>query len=109
VIREAAEAGPKAVTRGANLKQTISAVVTQARKTVKETPEMLPQLKDAGVVDAGGKVYSMFFLGMKQFFSRETDKLKSKILHSNKRKGIYSNVNRFDLQFLIEGEKLPVK
>ena len=72
VIREAAEAARKQAARGASLKQTMSAVTTQARNTVNKTPDLLPQLKEAGVVDAGGKGLFYVFLGMKQYFSRET-------------------------------------
>ena len=39
-------------------------VVEQARKTLDETPEMLPLLKKAGVVDAGGKGYLVILEGM---------------------------------------------
>ncbi len=39
-------------------------VVEQARKTLDETPEMLPVLKKAGVVDAGGKGYLVILEGM---------------------------------------------
>ena len=44
-------------------------VVEQARKTLDETPEMLPVLKKAGVVDAGGKGYLVILEGMYQVLS----------------------------------------
>ncbi len=108
VMKEAAEAAHKQAVRGASLKQTIIAAVTQARNTVKKTPELLPQLKEAGVVDAGGKGLYYFFLGMKQFFS-------GKVAHFEVRRNVsevksVNTVSRygFDLQFLIEGKQLPL-
>src|SRR4030042_2333829 len=64
VSREASEMALSMAKRGASMKQTMSAVVTQSRKTVKKTPDLLPQLKEAGVVDAGGKGLFYVFPGM---------------------------------------------
>jgi len=109
VIREAADAAHKQAKRGASLKQTLVAVATQAKNTVKQTPELLPQLKEAGVVDAGGKGLFYVFLGMKQFFSHTTAKLEKP--RGATRKDTTKTVSQrygFDLQFLIEGQKLPL-
>ena len=108
VIREAAEAARKQAARGASLKQTLSAVTTQARNTVNKTPDLLPQLKEAGVVDAGGKGLFYVFLGMKQFFSREISQFEERRTITHKA-GVDSEYQYgFDLQFLIEGEQLPL-
>ncbi len=109
VIREAAEAAHKQAERGASLKQTLTAVASQARHTVEKTPELLPQLKEAGVVDAGGKGLYYFFLGMKQFFSRKVTRFEEH--RSTAHKAVTNAAPHrygFDLQFLIEGEQLPV-
>jgi dihydroxyacetone kinase-like predicted kinase len=84
-------------------------VATQAHKNVKRTPEMLPQLKEAGVVDAGGKGLFYVFLGMKQFFSREITQFEERRTITHKAK-MHSEQYRygFDLQFLIEGAQLPL-
>jgi len=55
VIRDAATAAEKeASINGANLLSTMEAAVVAARASVKNTPNLLPVLKDSGVVDAGG-------------------------------------------------------
>jgi DAK2 domain fusion protein YloV len=108
VIREAAEAARKQAARGANLKQTINAVAIQAQKTVKKTPEMLPQLKEAGVVDAGGKGLFYVFLGMKQFFYREITRFEERRTIAQKTEMHSEHEYGFDLQFLIEGKQLPL-
>lgn len=110
VIREASEAAMKQVERGANLKQTMSAITTQARRTVKKTPELLPQLQEAGVVDAGGKGLLYVFQGMKNATAKEGAETKTVKHHTGKARVSRSTGKYgFDLQFLIEGSDLPLE
>jgi len=55
VIREAAEAAYQASKQGANLTRMMDEVVARAKAAIERTPELLPVLKEAGVVDAGGQ------------------------------------------------------
>jgi DAK2 domain fusion protein YloV len=55
VVREVAEAATAAVDRGADLVGMLEAGQAQGHDALARTPEMLPVLKDAGVVDAGGQ------------------------------------------------------
>lgn len=55
VGRFAAEEAKKAVESGANVWEVAEAVFRGAQKGLKKTPELLPVLKQAGVVDAGGQ------------------------------------------------------
>jgi len=54
VLRDAAEAAPAAVEAGEDLAGVVEAVVAEAFESVRRTPDLLPVLKEAGVVDAGG-------------------------------------------------------
>ena len=54
VVREAADGAAVAVTNGATLAATLRAARDSGRAALANTPELLPVLKDAGVVDAGG-------------------------------------------------------
>ena len=54
VIREAAAAAVVAAEQGGDLEDVLTAAVAGAREAVAKTPSMLPILRDAGVVDAGG-------------------------------------------------------
>ena len=54
VIREASEAAVKAAEGGADLVTMLEAAQAQGADALARTPDMLPVLKDAGVVDAGG-------------------------------------------------------
>jgi uncharacterized protein len=56
VIREAAQAGQSfAANNGTDLGEVMNAIVEAANKSLANTPNLLPVLKDAGVVDAGGQ------------------------------------------------------
>ena len=55
VIHEAAKAARQAAQRGADLARMMDEVVVCAKATIERTPELLPVLKEAGVVDAGGQ------------------------------------------------------
>jgi len=54
VVREAADAAVESARGGATLSAMLQAARTAGRAALDRTPEMLPVLKDAGVVDAGG-------------------------------------------------------
>lgn len=55
VARDGAAAGQEKLTRTSNLAKVLKAVVTAAQQSLDRTPEILPQLKQAGVVDSGGQ------------------------------------------------------
>jgi len=54
VVREASEAASAAASEGADLPAVLEAAKRQGADALARTPEMLPVLKEAGVVDAGG-------------------------------------------------------
>ena len=54
VVREASEAAKSSAASGAGLGATLRAARDAGRRALDATPDMLPVLKDAGVVDAGG-------------------------------------------------------
>jgi DAK2 domain fusion protein YloV len=55
VIRETAEAAQLSAQRGDDLVALMQEVIIAARQSVARTPELLPILKQAGVVDSGGQ------------------------------------------------------
>lgn len=55
VIRAIAESAEKAAKKNVELKDFFAAVIEGGEAMLKQTPEMLPVLKKAGVVDAGGR------------------------------------------------------
>jgi hypothetical protein len=60
VVRSAAEAAESTRSNGAGaLSRMLDLASTAANDAVKRTPELLPVLKDAGVVDAGGRGFAL--------------------------------------------------
>ncbi len=55
VSRDGAEGGVAYITENSEIKALLSAVIESAQKSLDRTPEILPQLKAAGVVDSGGQ------------------------------------------------------
>ncbi|SDY57154.1 DAK2 domain-containing protein [Thermoactinomyces sp. DSM 45892] len=64
VAREAAEAGVKRSRSTNDPIEVLETVVNEAKATLDRTPEMLPVLKQAGVVDAGGEGLLLVYKGM---------------------------------------------
>jgi DAK2 domain fusion protein YloV len=60
VVRESAEAAKRASADGAALVDVLRAARDAGKEALDNTPELLPVLKDAGVVDAGGAGYLLF-------------------------------------------------
>jgi DAK2 domain fusion protein YloV len=60
VVRETAEAAVSAAGDGVALAETLRRAREAGRDALARTPEMLPVLKDAGVVDAGGAGFLLF-------------------------------------------------
>ena len=60
VVRESAEAAKAASADDASLVDTLRAARDAGKRALDNTPELLPVLKDAGVVDAGGAGYLLF-------------------------------------------------
>lgn len=69
VAREAAEAGLKAAENATSVVEVMEAIYAEAQASLKRTPELLPILKEVGVVDSGGQglvcVYQGFVAALK--------------------------------------------
>ena len=91
-------------------------VLEEAKKALAGTPELLPVLKKAGVVDAGGQGLVIIFEGMQQVFaggepvaSAEDTGNKAKLSTANAGRGVYTDdlmkvediKNGYCTQFLI--------
>ncbi len=75
VVRESAEAAQKSAQRGDDLVGMMQEVVTTARQSVANTPTLLPLLKQAGVVDAGGQGYCTLLEGIWRYVRGEAGTL----------------------------------
>lgn len=77
VAKEMAKAAMRCASRGDNIYMVLDAVLDQGAQTLRKTPDMLPVLKEAGVVDAGGKGLLIIYRGFKMALDGEaiTDNL----------------------------------
>lgn len=73
VIREAAEAAQQIASTTSNLVSILETTVAAARDSVARTPILLPVLKEAGVVDAGGQGLLVIFEGALLFLKGEME------------------------------------
>ena len=64
VARVASEYAKQALEEGKNELEIFEYAIEGAKKALDETPELLPALKKAGVVDAGGKGFVLILEGM---------------------------------------------
>ena len=80
VIRAISEGAEKAAKKNIELKDFFAAVIDAGEEMLRQTPEMLPVLKKAGVVDAGGRGllillqgFLNILLGQEEEYSLEFD------------------------------------
>jgi uncharacterized protein len=71
VARESAAALKECAKGESNLKVLLSDMIDAAYKSLENTPNLLPKLKEAGVVDSGGMGLVYILEGMKRFLDGE--------------------------------------
>jgi DAK2 domain fusion protein YloV len=72
VIREASAAAVVAAQEDGDVEEVLTAAVEAAREAVAKTPSLLPVLRDAGVVDAGGEGLYRLMQGTLQYLVSRT-------------------------------------
>ncbi len=110
VAREAAEAAMLAAAERDDMVYVLEQVVKQAQDALERTPELLPVLKEAGVVDAGGKGLCVIFEGILKHSLGEPVALapKTQMRAAVEQEAIPEREYGYDIQFLIHGRGLPV-
>lgn len=78
VAREAAKAGIKTASKTDDISVVMRAIVDGARAALKTTPDLLPVLKEVGVVDSGGQGLVFIYEGFLEGLTGE----KSKDIHT---------------------------
>jgi DAK2 domain fusion protein YloV len=118
VIRIAAEAAQTTAAQDDDLITEMQYVVEAARCAVARTPEMLPVLKQAGVVDAGGQGLYIFLEGILRSMLGETTHQETSVSHTPQepplqpltKKGRVTVEEEFgyEVVFLLRGNRLDV-
>ncbi len=71
VAKDMAKTALRNAARGDNIYMVLDTVLEQGAQTLRKTPDMLPVLKEAGVVDAGGKGLLIIYRGFKMALDGE--------------------------------------
>ncbi len=109
VIREAGDRAVVAAAQSDDIRHVLAETYRAAQTAVKRTPELLPVLKEAGVVDAGGQGLALIFEGALKYLDGEK-------LESSAAMPIAQNLENlavtegfgYDIQFHIRGTALDV-
>lgn len=114
VIRESAAAAQESAERGADLTTMLGDTVSAAQAAVAKTPDLLPTLKQAGVVDAGGQGLATILEGVWRYSRGESLHLTRRERRDEDaevRKGNVTVEEEFgyEVVFLLEGENLDVE
>ncbi len=122
VVRETAEAAKASAERGDDLVGLLQEMIIAARLSVARTPDLLPTLKQAGVVDAGGQGFCTILEGIWRYARGEaTAPLEKMAVPSTDanvgqrtatpKKGRVTIEEEFgyEVVFLLRGERLDVE
>lgn len=116
VGRKAGEAAQKAAEQGGGVRQVLEAALREAQITLADTPNILPVLKEAGVVDAGGQGLVYIFEGMVSGLSTSAQELEAPPaleerpaleLVDQPKKTAPVLSNKYCTEFIIIGSKVP--
>ena len=114
VIREGAEEAQDAVSKSTDLRFVLERVLERCEQVLAQTPEMLPVLKQAGVVDAGGQGLVYILEGMLKYVHGEELAAPITIDEANlpaQARAIPeegSVENPYDVQFILLGQGMDV-
>jgi DAK2 domain fusion protein YloV len=119
VIREGAAEAEDAAQKSSDLRFVMERVVERCQQALERTPELLPVLKQAGVVDSGGQGLVYIFEGMLRYTTRQMRNLDQ--MAAQQSAGMVRQTaqelavpvdgqieNPYDVQFILMGEGLDV-
>ena len=110
VVREASEEGIRIKEACKQLEDWFSAVVKRARETLQHTPDMLPVLKEAGVVDAGGRGLVAIFEGiLSRLTGEELGTVEEEIGYVKMDLEAQEEDYRYEAQFIIQGKDSKIE
>ncbi len=112
VIREVAREAGRAAGGTDDLLHVLERMVHQARTTVVHTPDLLPVLAEAGVVDAGGQGLYVILEGMMHYLRGESVGEELALDQPSALPGMEipaEDAYGYDVQFLILGQNLDVE
>jgi len=109
VAREAAEAAVAAAEEDDDILHVLERVVMEAKRSVERTPSLLPVLREAGVVDAGGQGLFIILEGALRFLRGEAVEFAPEVGAVARLEVFEGEEYGYDTQFVIRGENLNVE
>jgi fatty acid kinase len=120
VVRETAEVALASAQRGDDLVMMMQEAIIASRQSVARTPDLLPILKQAGVVDAGGQGFCSILEGVWRYVRGESGQVATSTtvtspttpsFDTTVKKGRVTIEEEFgyEVVFLLRGEKLDVE
>jgi DAK2 domain fusion protein YloV len=102
VVKAASEEGKRIKDGCASLEQWLSGVTRKAKEALDQTPELLPVLKEAGVVDAGGRGLLAIFEGFLAFLTgEELGEIEEEVEQAGLPAGAGVEDFRYEAQFIL--------
>lgn len=116
VARETKDAALEAAQQGVNLREALDFMIQAARESLKRTPQLLPILHEAGVLDSGGMGLVTILEGMQRMLNGEEvsfgDTLSKDDLNGHHWEEALVPEDEegygYDVQFLMHGENMDV-
>lgn len=109
VVREAADAATIAAAQHDDIRVVLGKTVEAARVSVLKTPTLLPVLKEAGVVDAGGQGLLVILEGALKYLNGEPMELAATGVSAQALEQLEREEGwGFDIQFHVRGKNLDV-
>ncbi|MGM0873629.1 MAG: DAK2 domain-containing protein [Bacillota bacterium] len=106
VAKDAAKAAVQAAENETSIDKLMEEILKEAEASLKRTPDLLPVLKEVGVVDSGGQglvfVYEGFLAvlkGEKLFTSNMTIPSMGDLVNAEHHKSVQSHINTEDIEF----------
>jgi len=111
VARECAEIAINISKRETDIVEFLKAVIKHGEATLEKTPELLPVLKQAGVVDAGGKGLIIIFTGALEVLIGKEETLSNKLVESEKSSHSFTEIDEnitfgYCTEFIINNAKV---
>ena len=100
VFRESTEYAANNITENSTVEDFFKLHIEQARRSLEKTPELLPALAEAEVVDSGGAGYLFIAKGMYETLTGETDVAEYRPSESVKHNSI--DIDRFTRDSILE-------
>ncbi len=109
VCRESAAVGMRAAESAESVEDWLAQVIMEAARSLEKTPDLLPVLKEAGVVDAGGRGLLAIFEGMLMALQGEEIKETAPAVLLTPMAEVVSDNMQYEAQFMLNAKDSKIE